>query len=258
MKMNRIDDIFSKKDGLLSIYVTAGYPRIDDTTAVLKALDKAGIDMVEIGMPFSDPLADGPVIQKSSLEALKNGMCIKTLMKQLDGIRKDVNCALLLMGYINPVMHYGMEKFVNDCVARGIDGVILPDLPWEVYIAEYKALFEKAGLHFVPLIAPQTPDERIRKIDSEARGFIYMVASPGTTGNIKTTEDYRTRYFERIRALGLRNKLMIGFGVKDAAGYRHACAHANGAIIGTAFVNHLRDNGADEASIASFVKNIKA
>ena len=255
--MNRINDIFSKKDGLLSIYFTAGYPALDDTTQVLSALEKAGVDFVEIGMPFSDPLADGPVIQRASLDALHNGMCIKKLMEQLDGIRKSVNIPIILMGYINPVYHYGVEKFLDDCKARGVDALILPDLPWNEYLNNYKAMMDARDIRFIPLIAPQTPDERIREIDKDAEGFIYMVASAGITGNIKTSVDYRTAYFERVKALGLRNKRMIGFGVKDKAGFGHACAHASGAIIGTAFVNYVKENGVSDEAIAKFVKAIK-
>lgn len=255
--MNRINDIFAKRDGLLSIYFTAGYPAIDDTMAVLTALQRGGVDFVEVGMPFSDPLADGPVIQKASLDSLNAGMSIKKLMEQLDGMRRTISIPVVLMGYINPVMHYGVERFLDDCKARGIDGVILPDLPWEEYLANYKRLFDERDIRFIPLIAPQTPDERIRQIDAQAEGFIYMVASAGITGNIKTSVDYRSRYFDRIAALGLRNKRMIGFGVKDKAGFDHACAHANGAIIGTAFVKHIKENGVSDESVAKFISQVK-
>ena len=255
--MNRINDIFAKRDGLLSIYFTAGYPAVDDTMTVLTALQRGGVDFVEIGMPFSDPLADGPVIQRASLDSLNAGMSIKKLMEQLDGMRNTITIPVVLMGYINPVMHYGVERFLDDCKARGVDGVILPDLPWEEYLANYKALFDERDIRFIPLIAPQTPDERIRQIDAQADGFIYMVASAGITGNIKTSVDYRSRYFDRIAALGLRNKRMIGFGVKDKAGFDHACAHANGAIIGTAFVKHIKENGVSDSSIAKFISQVK-
>lgn len=255
--MNRIDDIFSKKDGLLSIYFTAGYPQIDDTCQVLSALEKAGADFVEIGMPFSDPLADGPVIQRASLDALNNGMCVKKLMEQLKGVREKVSMPIILMGYINPIFHYGIEKFLDDCKDRGVDALILPDLPWDEYLANYKKMMDERNIRFIPLIAPQVSDERIRHIDEDCKGFIYMVASAGITGNIKTSQDYRTQYFERVKALGLKNKRMIGFGVKDKAGFEHACAHASGAIIGTAFVNYVKENGVSDQAIAKFVKSIK-
>lgn len=255
--MNRINDIFAKRDGLLSIYFTAGYPSVDDTMRVLTALQKGGVDFVEIGMPFSDPLADGPVIQRASLDSLKGGMSIAKLMGQLSGMRETITIPVVLMGYINPVMHYGVERFLDHCKERGVDGVILPDLPWDEYLAHYKKLFDERDIRFIPLIAPQTPDDRMRHIDADADGFIYMVASAGITGNIKTSEDYRTRYFEHVRALGLRNKRMIGFGVKDGAGFEHACAHANGAIIGTAFVKYIKEHGVSDESVAVFIKGIK-
>ncbi|MBP5418365.1 MAG: tryptophan synthase subunit alpha [Bacteroidales bacterium] len=255
--MNRIDDIFSKKDGLLSIYFTAGYPNLNDTMAVLTGLQKAGVDFVEIGMPFSDPLADGPVIQRASLDALNNGMTLHVLMTQLKDMRKSITIPVTLMGYINPIMHYGVENFLRDAANCGVDALIVPDLPWQEYLDNYKTLFDKYGLRNIPLIAPQTPDERMKFLDANADGFIYMVASAGITGNIKTSEDYRSRYFDHVSSLGLKNKRMIGFGVKDNEGFRHACAHASGAIIGTAFVNHIKTNGVSEASIKAFVDSIK-
>lgn len=255
--MNKINELFSKGEGFLSVYFTAGYPKLEDTMPVLNALQKAGADFVEIGMPFSDPLADGPVIQKAGNVALDNGMTIAKLMEQLTDMRKSVSMPVILMGYINPVLHYGIERFLDDCKARGVDGLILPDLPWDEYVANYKAMFDERDIKMIPLIAPQTPDDRMRHIDEQADGFIYMVASAGITGNIKTSVDYRTLYFERVKALGLRNKRMIGFGVKDRAGFEHACSHASGAIIGTAFVNVLTENGADEKAIVDFVRSVK-
>ena len=254
---NRIDEMFEKKQNLLSIYFTAGFPQLNDTMTVLRGLEKAGVDFVEIGMPFSDPLADGPIIQLASIDALKNGMCVKTLLQQIKNMRNEITIPVILMGYINPVMHYGIEKFAFDAEAAGVDGIILPDLPWDEYIEKYKSLFDSHKLHFIPLIAPQTPDERIRHIDSQAEGFIYTVASAGITGNIKTSVDYRTAYFERIRGLKLRNKAVIGFGIKDKASYKHACEHADGAIIGTAFVNYVKENGISEDSIKKFISAIR-
>lgn len=254
---NRIDKLFAEKENLLSIYFTAGYPELDDTRAVLSALQNAGVDFVEIGMPFSDPLADGPVIQQSSLRALSNGISVGRLLDQLRDMRPEITMPVVLMGYINPVMHFGVEAFARRCAEAGVDGIILPDLPFDLYLSDYKDIFDRAGLRFIPLIAPQTPDERMRHIDSHAEGFIYMVASAGITGNIRTSQDYRTAYFERVRALGLRNRTMIGFGIKDHDSFAHACRHASGAIIGTAFVQHLAKHGTDEAAIAGFVKNIR-
>lgn len=254
---NRIDKLFAEKENLLSIYYTAGYPKLDDTRAVLESLQAAGADFVEIGMPFSDPLADGPVIQKSSLQALSNGISISRLFSQLHGMRNSIKMPVILMGYINPVMRYGIQNFVGKCVEVGVDGVILPDLPFDLYISTYKAMFDAANLRFIPLIAPQTPDERMRYIDSNAEGFIYMVASAGITGNIKTSQDYRSAYFDRVRNLGLRNKTMVGFGISNHGSFVHACHHSTGAIVGTAFVQCLEKCGADSHAIASFVRNIR-
>ncbi|MCQ2201237.1 MAG: tryptophan synthase subunit alpha [Bacteroidales bacterium] len=255
MIKNRIDNLFEQKKGLLSIYFTAGYPNLDDTMSVLTALEKSGVDMVEIGMPFSDPLADGPVIQLASLKALNNGITIKKLMEQIKDMRKTITMPVVLMGYINPVMHYGMEAFLKDCQAAGVDGVILPDLPFDEYIEHYKDMMDKYGVHYIPMIAPQSSDERIKYIDSKASGFIYMVASAGITGNIKASLDTRTAYYQRIKALGLKNKAMIGFGIKDKASYEHACNNADGAIIGTAFIKHLSDKGVN--AIGEFVSAIR-
>lgn len=254
---NRIDQMFEQKKDLLSIYFTAGFPTIDDTMPILNGLEKAGVDFVEIGMPFSDPLADGPVIQLASIDALNNGMCIKKLFEQIKEMRKEITMPVILMGYINPVMHYGIEKFAADAEAAGVDALILPDLPFDEYVEKYKSMLDSHNLHFIPLIAPQTPDERIRHIDSLAEGFIYTVASAGITGNIKTSVDYRTAYFDRIRNLKLRNKAVIGFGIKDNASYKHACEHADGAIIGTAFVNYVKEHGTSEEAIKAFIKSIR-
>ena len=254
---NRLDETLDSKKNLLSIYVMAGYPQRNDLMTVLRGLEKAGVDFVEVGMPFSDPLADGPVIQDAGNQALANGMTIKELFAQIADMRREISMPVLLMGYINPVMHYGIERFAADAHRVGVDGLIIPDLPFDTYIESFKTIFDRNSLHFIPLIAPQTPDDRIRHIDSLSEGFIYTVASAGITGNIKTSEEYRTQYFERIRNLRLRNKTIIGFGIKDSASYQHACSHADGAIIGTAFIKYLRKNGVDEQSVAKFVKSIR-
>lgn len=255
--MNRIDNLFESGRNLLSVYFTAGFPSADDTMPVLTALQRAGVDFVEIGMPFSDPLADGPVIQEASHEALRGGMSVERLLGQLAAMRPGVTIPVVLMGYVNPVMRYGVERFLDRCREVGVDGVILPDLPWEEYLANYRILFDERDIRFIPLIAPQTPDERIRKIDADARGFIYMVASAGVTGRVKAGVEARARYYERIAALGLRNHRMIGFGVSDSEGFRQACAHADGAIVGTAFVRHLREHGVSDEAVARFVRSIR-
>lgn len=255
MAINRIDSLFNQKKGLLSIYFTAGYPQLEDTMSVLSELQAAGVDMVEIGMPFSDPLADGPVIQLASLQALNNGITIKKILDQIKDMRKTITMPVVLMGYVNPVVHYGFEKFMADCKAVGVDGVIIPDLPFDEYIEHYKDMMDSYGIHYIPMIAPQSSDERIKYIDSKASGFIYMVASAGITGNIKASLDTRTAYYQRIKALDLKNKTMIGFGIKDKASYDHACVNADGAIIGTAFIKHLSEKGV--AATKEFVSAIR-
>lgn len=255
---NRLLHIFDRPTPKLSIYFTAGYPALDDTMQVLRSLDAAGVDFVELGMPFSDPLADGPVIQRCSLDAIQNGMTIKLMFEQIRDMRRSVNMPVILMGYINPVEHYGIEAFVRKCNEVGVDGVILPDLPVDEWQERYTELFAANNLLYIPLIAPQTPDDRIRYIDSVCTGFIYMVASAGITGNITTTQDYRTAYYQRVKSLGLRNKLVVGFGIKDHASYAHANANADGAIIGTAFVKYLKEHGTDEATIKQFVSDIRS
>lgn len=276
--MNRINRLFQNKpDHILSIYFTAGYPALDSTISVIKALDQAGTDMIEIGIPFSDPMADGPVIQSSSTEALKNGMSLKFLFKQLKEIRKEVDIPLLLMGYLNPVLQYGIERFCQDCETTGIDGIILPDLPLEVYLGESGSLFNdhkkhssassagrlhnlfaRHGLHNTCLISPQTSEERIRKIDRSSEGFVYMVSSSSTTGVKGSFTEEQIAYFSRIRNMELKNPALIGFGISNHENFETACQFAQGAIIGSAFVKRMGERGADEEEIRKFVKEIKA
>ena len=257
--MNRINKIFhTSSDNILSIYFTAGYPLIYSTAGIIKDLARAGVDMVEIGMPFSDPLADGPVIQKSSEEALHNGMSINLLFRQLTNIREEVTIPLILMGYINPVMKFGMENFCRKCAKTGIDGVILPDLPPEVYLEQYSRLFEKYNLHNIFLISPQSEDERIRMIDNISRGFIYMVSSSSTTGIKSGFSKDQISYFKRIKMMNLANPGLIGFGISDSDTFAEACRMAHGAIIGSAFVKMLDDNGTGSESIKKFVDKIRS
>jgi tryptophan synthase alpha chain len=253
--MNRINRLFhSKHTNILSVYFTAGYPSVDSATSIIKALADAGTNMIEIGIPFSDPMADGPIIQNSSTRALKNGMSLKLLFNQLKNIRRVVDIPLLLMGYLNPAMQYGIERFCQDCATTGIDGVILPDLPLEVYQEEYKSIFEKHDLHNVFLISPQTSADRIKKIDSVSRSFIYMVSSSSITGIRGSFAPEQTAYFERIRAMKLANPALIGFGISNHDSFAIACKYAQGAIIGSAFVKILGEKGFSEATVSEFVK----
>jgi tryptophan synthase alpha chain len=255
--MNRIQQLFAKKKDILSVYFTAGYPNINDTVTVLESLEKAGVDLVEIGMPFSDPLADGPTIQASSLVALNNGMSIKLLFEQLTDIRKKVSIPLVLMGYINPVHKFGIENFVAKCAEVGIDGVILPDLPFNEYLEEHKPTFDKAGLSNIFLVTPQTPDDRIKLIDASTSGFIYLVSSAAVTGAKKGLSQTQIDYFKRIKSLNLKNPSLIGFGIGDHDSYVQTCRYASGAIVGSAFVKMLGDSKDIAADVTKFVKEIR-
>lgn len=254
---NRINNLFqTKKNNILSVYFTAGYPGFNDTATIIQELQKNGVDLIEIGMPFSDPTADGPIIQKSSEQALKNGMNLKLLFEQLADIRKKVDIPLILMGYFNPVFQYGMEKFIQKCVEIGIDGLILPDLPLDEYDRSYKKLFEQNDIHNILLITPQTSADRIKQIDQASNGFIYMVSSASTTGTGKKVEDFQTDYFTRIQNMNLKNPRLIGFGISDRATFQNACKYANGAIIGSAFVQQLSKPGKQDELIAEFVRGL--
>lgn len=252
--MNRINQKLQEDKKLLSIYFTAGYPNINDTVSIIQNLEKNGVDMIEIGLPFSDPLADGPTIQASSTQALKNGMTTEVLFNQLKDIRKSVNIPLIIMGYFNPMLQYGVEAFCQKCKEIGIDGLIIPDLPVDVYHEEYKDTFEKYGLINVFLITPQTSDERVRYIDSISNGFIYMVSSVSTTGAKSGFGDIQTNYFERIANMSLKNPQIVGFGISNSETFTQATKYAKGAIIGSAFVKHVTNEGIN--TIDHFVKKI--
>jgi tryptophan synthase alpha chain len=252
---NRIIALFERKDkNILSIYFTAGYPELNDTLNIITVLEKSGADLVEIGMPFSDPVADGPVIQHSSEVALKNGMTINLLFEQLKEIRKSISIPLILMGYLNPVMQFGIESFCKKCKETGIDGTIIPDLPLEIYESEYKEIFEENSLSNIFLITPQTPDKRIRKIDSASTGFIYMVSSSSTTGVKGAVNEEQISYFEKIRSMNLRSKRLIGFGISDKSSFEKASVYASGAIIGSAFVKALEGEGKIDTKVKDFVR----
>lgn len=254
---NRINKLFQEnKERVLSVYFTAGYPELNDTQTIIQELVKNGVDLIEIGMPFSDPVADGPVIQQSSLVALNNGMSVKKLFEQLQDIRQSVDIPLILMGYLNPVLQYGIEVFCQKCKEIGIDGLILPDLPLSVYEDDFKAIFEANDLHYIPLITPQTSDERLKQIDEASTGFIYMVSSNATTGAKTTVSEFQNQYFERINAMNLRNPRVIGFGISNAETFDNACNYANGAIIGSAFVKALEGSEPLAQKISGFINSI--
>ena len=253
--MNRIDQKFQEDKKLLSIYFSAGYPSLEDTVPILKNLQATGVDMVEIGLPFSDPLADGPTIQESSTQALRNGMTTEKLFTQLENIREHIDIPLVLMGYFNPMLQYGIEKFCQRCEAIGIDGLIIPDLPVDVYHEDYKALFDQHGLYNMFLITPQTPEERIRYIDQVSNGFIYMVSSAAVTGAQSSFGNTQTDYFQRIANMNLNTPTVVGFGISNAQTYEAASSHSRGAIIGSAFIKFLEKEGVNK--IGDFVQSIR-
>ncbi|MBI3502946.1 MAG: tryptophan synthase subunit alpha [Bacteroidetes bacterium] len=249
--MNKLNTLFREKKNILSIYFTAGFPKLDDTNFILSELEKSGADMIEIGIPFSDPLADGPTIQHSSEVALRNGMNLQLLFQQLP----TANCQLptLLMGYLNPVLQFGMENFCRKANEVGISGVILPDLPMDEYLSKYKNTFEKYNLKNIFLITPQTSDARIKMIDKHSDGFIYMVSSASTTGTKMGIDSEKEKFFQRIKKMKLKNPVMIGFGISDMESFSRACKYANGAIIGSAFIKHLESG----AEVKKFISGIK-
>jgi tryptophan synthase alpha chain len=253
--MNRINQKLQEGKKILSIYFSAGFPNLNDTVQIIQDLEKNGVDMIEIGLPFSDPLADGPTIQASSTTALHNGMTTQILFDQLADIRKTVSIPLVIMGYFNPMLQYGVEEFCEKCDEIGIDGLIIPDLPVDVYAAEYKTTFEKYGLKNVFLITPQTSDERIRFIDSVSDGFIYMVSSASVTGSQSGFGSTQSDYFKRIADMNLKNPQVIGFGINNAETFNQATQYAKGAIIGSAFIKHLSEEATSK--IADFVKAIR-
>jgi len=258
--MSRISELFAKKkEKVLNIYCTAGFPHPDSTLKVMKALQQNGADMIEIGMPYSDPLADGPVIQHSSTIAIANGMTIAKLFEQLNGMRKPdsslKDIPVILMGYMNPVLQYGFEKFCRDAAAVGIDGLILPDLPIYEFESEYGAIIKKYGLDFIFLITPETSDDRIKKLDELSSGFLYAVSSSSTTGSDKS-QPAAEKYLQKLRNLKPRNPVLVGFGIKDKSSFAAACQYANGAIIGSAFIKALETSNSVENSVKAFLDSI--
>ncbi len=256
--MNRINQLFdTQKSKILSIYFCAGHPTLDSTRSVIKALEKNGIDMIEIGIPFSDPMADGPVIQEAATCALRNGMSLKRLFDQLEGIRREVTIPLILMGYLNPIMQFGFENFCRRCRECGIDGVIIPDLPFKDFMNDFKATAEAYGIKMIMLITPETSEERIRLIDDHTDGFIYMVSSAAITGAQKDFNEQKLAYFRRIEAMQLHTPRMIGFGISNRQTFESACAHASGAIIGSRFVSLLDEERDPERAIQRLLAALK-
>lgn len=254
--MSRIKNLFErKKSQVLNVYCTAGYPRLNSTLSILHSLQANGADLVELGMPYSDPLADGPVIQASGNRALENGMTIAVLFEQLAGFRKEIQLPVILMGYMNPVLQYGFEKFCAEAAKVGVDGLILPDLPEYEFETEYGAIVQKYGLDFIFLVTPETSEDRIRKLDELSAGFLYAVSSSATTGKDKDFTAVET-YLQKLQSMQLKNPVLVGFGIKDSSTFQSACKFANGAIIGSAYIKAL-DEGSDiETVTQNFLSNI--
>lgn len=256
--MNRINKLFAQKgSNILSVYFTAGYPQLNDTVEIIRQLTAQGVDMIEIGIPFSDPMADGPVIQNSSQVALANGMSQNLLFEQLKAIRKLTDIPLILMGYVNPILQFGFDKFCKKAQEVGIDGLIIPDLPMAEYLQEFKATADKYNLENILLITPETPEERIRLIDSHSNGFIYMVSSAATTGIQNSFAGNKELYFQRIKNMQLKNPTLIGFGISNKETFESACTHASGAIVGSAFIKALGENDSIEEAVKKLITLLK-
>jgi tryptophan synthase alpha chain len=254
---NRISQLFeTKKQHLLSIYFCAGYPEADNTAEVIRTLERNGVDMIEIGIPFSDPTADGAVIRDAAARALRNGMSLKKLFCQLKDVRKDVRIPLLLMGSLNPVMQYGFENFCRSCREYGIDGCIIPDLPFDDYLNDFKPVAENYNVKVIMLITPETSDERVRLIDEHTDGFIYMVSSAATTGAQKSFDERKQAYFRRIDSMSLHNPRMVGFGISNRETFRAACDYASGAIVGSKFVTLIGEYGSAEVAIRKLLEEL--
>lgn len=256
--MNRIDNLFDKeKNGVLSVYFTAGFPNLNDTVPVIQSLEKNGVKLIEIGIPFSDPMADGPVIQASGSRALQNGMSLRILFSQLSKVRDSVKIPLVLMGYLNPIMQFGFDNFCAEAQRCGIDGVIIPDLPFEDYLENYKSIAEAHNLHIIMLITPETSDERIRLIDNHTSGFIYMVSTASVTGAKSAFGEDNLTYFRRVNAMQLKNPRMIGFGIFNKATFDASCNNASGAIIGSKFVSLLHSEETIDGAVWKLIDAIK-
>lgn len=252
--MNRIQQQLATKNKILSIYFTAGFPNVNDTKSLIEELARNKVDIIEIGLPFSDPLADGPTIQSSSMQALQNGMTTTSLFNQLKDIRNTVGIPLIIMGYFNPMLQFGIENFLKACRKTGIDGLIVPDLPLEIYLSDYKTLFETYGIQMIFLITPQTSEARIRMIDEHSNAFIYMVSSADVTGSKDQFEENQLQYFERIAQMNLKNPQLIGFGISNKITFQQAIKHQKGAIIGSSFIQFISKNKI--SGIKNFIDSI--
>lgn len=257
--MNRINTLFaSGKQKILSVYFCAGYPTADSTCEIIERLAASGVDMIEIGIPFSDPMADGEVIQRASTAALRGGMSLAKLFSQLEDIRRTVSVPLILMGYLNPIMQFGFDRFCRKCSETGIDGYIIPDLPFDRYLSDYKPFADKYDLRTIMLITPETEPERVRLIDSQTDGFIYMVSSAATTGVQKEFDEAKTEYFRRIEAMNLRNPRLVGFGISNRATFKAACKYSRGAIVGSKFIELLGSCPSVSAAVESLHEALNA
>lgn len=254
-----IDRTFSdKRTGILSAYFTAGFPALDDTALIIRTLQDAGADMIEVGIPFSDPVADGPTIQMSNKQALDNGITLKKILDQIRSVRGETRIPLLLMGYLNPVYQYGIKRFCDDCRDAGVSGLILPDLPIREYRETYRAIIESHGLYNIFLITPETSEQRIREIDSISHGFIYMVSASSTTGTKKGISDDQINYFKRIQRMKLSTPRMVGFGISDRESFESATKYAHGAIIGSAIIRVLMNSRDIKKDLTAYIHSIKA
>jgi tryptophan synthase alpha chain len=255
--MNRIKELFKQKNcEILNVYCTAGYPELESTITVMEALQRSGVDIIELGIPYSDPVADGPTIQKSNMRALENGMSVNVLFQQLEDFRNNIHIPVILMGYLNPVLQYGFEKFCTEAAALGVDGLIIPDLPVDAFESEYGEMIRKAGLDFIFLITPETPPERIKKLDGLSSGFLYAVTSSSTTGAEKNNQQVED-YLKGISAMKLQNPVLAGFGIRDNTDFKMVCNHVSGAIVGSAYINQLAASDNIETATQPFIKMIK-
>ncbi|MDR3651394.1 MAG: tryptophan synthase subunit alpha [Paludibacter sp.] len=255
--MNRINQLFQQKsENILSVYFTAGFPKLEDTVPTLQCLQANGVDLVEIGVPFSDPMADGLVIQNSSHAALQNGMSIRKLFEQLTAVRTEIHIPLIMMGYLNPIMQFGFEAFCKECHRVGVDGMIIPDLPMSDFLSEYKEIASRYGLKFIFLITPETSEERIREIDSHTNGFIYMVSSAAVTGT-QTSFDNKVEYFNRINSMNLKNPRLVGFGISNKSTRNMVNLYSSGAIIGSAFIKALQETQDVEKGVKLLLENLE-